>query len=152
MFFKKSNNVLNSITQGSIITLGQVSDPVFSNKMVGDGYAIEPSEGLIYAPCDGEITVAFPTKHAYGIKTPKGVEVLIHLGIDTVQLNGAGFVSHVGVGDVVKKGQLIAEMDLELIRSKGKETTSMVIITSGEPITLLTQNQSVTKNDAVMSL
>lgn len=97
---------------GEIIPLSDVQDKTFSDKLIGDGVAIIPSEGKVYAPFDGKITNIFPTKHAIGLKSDEGVELLIHIGLDTVELKGQGFISHVEEGDRVFKNQLIFEMDL----------------------------------------
>lgn len=92
---------------GEIIPLSDVQDKTFSDKLIGDGVAIIPSEGKVYAPFDGKITNIFPTKHAIGLKSDEGVELLIHIGLDTVELKGQGFISHVEEGDRVFKNQLI---------------------------------------------
>lgn len=147
MFFKKKKeSVFVSFMEGSVINLDHVKDQVFSSRMMGDGYAIEPTGERVVAPCDGDVTVVFPTKHAYGITTNDGKEVLLHLGVDTVELNGEGFEAHVKVGDHVKAGDLLATMNLEFIRQQGKPVTSMLIFTSGEKIELLKENQTVDTN------
>ena len=99
MFFKRKKKITDesygAFGTGTVLSLEQVPDPVFAQKMMGDGYAIELTDGTIVAPSEGEVTVVFPTGHAYGIVREDGVEILVHLGIDTVQLEGKGFVSHV---------------------------------------------------------
>ena len=137
MFKFTSKKDLHSFCEGEFLPIEKVDDPVFSGKMMGDGFAVEPSSGDIYAPIDGEITVVFPTLHAYGIKTKKNIEVLLHLGINTVELNGKGFNAFVKVKDKVKQGDLIAKMDLEEIKKNNFPCTSMCIITSGEKISLV---------------
>jgi PTS system trehalose-specific IIC component len=104
---------------------------------MGDGIAIDPAEGKIYAPFSGEISVAFPTGHAYGIKAANGKEVLIHIGMDTVELNGKGFTPHVKQGDIVKQGDLLTEVDLDYIRSQGKPVVTPVIFTDGTAVKVL---------------
>ena len=133
---------------GQVLPLENVADQVFSTKMMGDGFAIEPTDGKVVAPVDGEIAVAFPTGHAYGIVTKQGVEILLHLGIDTVELDGAGFEPQVKVGDKVKAGDTLALMDLEAIKAAGKPLTSMLIFTSGQSVNLLKEGQNVSVNDA----
>lgn len=144
LFGKKKKNQFVAFMTGQVIGLEKVEDQVFSSKMMGDGYAIEPSDGKVVSPVDGEITVAFPTGHAYGIKTKDGKEILLHLGIDTVELEGKGFTPHVKVGDKVKAGDHIADMDLELIKKENKPLTSMLIFTSGESVDVKKLDEMVT--------
>lgn len=115
---------------GHYIALENVNDPVFSQKMMGDGLAIDADQGIVYAPADGEITVAYDSQHAYGIKSQDGVEILIHIGIDTVNLEGQGFESLVEQGDQVTKGQEIGKFDIEAIKAAGYDPTVMEIITN----------------------
>lgn len=131
---------------GEIIPLSDVQDKTFSDKLIGDGVAIIPSEGKVYAPFDGKITNIFPTKHAIGLKSDEGVELLIHIGLDTVELKGQGFISHVEEGDRVFKNQLIFEMDLNLIKTKGYETVTPVIVTNTNDfldVLVLPNNQTI---------
>lgn len=116
---------------GRAIPVDQVPDEVFSQKILGDGIAIEPEDGKIYAPVDGEIASVADTLHAYGFTSDEGVEILVHVGLDSVALKGEGFVSHVRVGDKVKAGQLVAEADLEFLKSKGVPTITPVLICEG---------------------
>ncbi len=122
---------------GTIMPVSEVEDQVFASKAMGDGIAIDPTEGKIYAPFSGEITVAFPTGHAYGLKAANGKEVLIHIGMDTVELNGKGFTPAVKQGDIVKQGDLLTTVDLEYIRSQGKPTVTPIIFTDGTAVELL---------------
>lgn len=128
---------------GRVIPLEQVKDETFAGKVLGDGFAVEITEGNIYSPVDGTIAIAYPTGHAYGIETPDGKELLIHIGIDTVELDGKGFTSQVRQGQKVQKGELLGQADLEVIQAAGKETTTMVIFTSGEELVLNEMNQKV---------
>ncbi len=123
--------------KGRVMPVSEVEDQVFASKAMGDGIAVDPAEGKIYAPYSGVITVAFPTGHAYGIKAANGKEVLIHIGMDTVELEGKGFKPYVKQGDVVKQGDLLTEVDLDYIRSQGKPVITPVIFTDGTPVTLL---------------
>lgn len=115
---------------GKLVDLSQVPDKTFSERMVGDGFAVVPQDGKVLSPVDGKVTLIFPTKHALGIVSDQGVEVLVHVGIDTVKLNGEGFVAHVSQGDRVKKGQLILEADLNVIGQKAPSVITPVIFTN----------------------
>lgn len=115
---------------GEIIDITDVEDEVFSKKMVGDGVAIIPSDGLVVAPCDGKIIQIFSTNHAIGIQTRDGLEILIHLGLDTVELKGEGFTRLAEDGMEVKTGDPLMKMDLDRIEELGRSTVSPVIITN----------------------
>ena len=125
--------------------LSEVPDPVFAEKMMGDGYALDLANGEIYAPMDGKLVSVFPTGHAFGIKN-SDIEVLLHIGIDTVALEGKGFDVKVKQDQKVKKGDLLAIVDLEYIKSQNKETISPMIFTSGEEIEVLKVGQEVDKD------
>lgn len=129
-FFKKKNKGMevDAVVDGNIMPITDVKDDVFSTKMLGDGYAIKPSDKNIYAPVSGTISTLFPTKHAIGIKTDKGLEILIHLGLDTVELKGAPFTINVKPGDEVKAGSVIGTMDLDAIKKAGKDPVVLTII------------------------
>jgi PTS system beta-glucosides-specific IIC component len=117
---------------GKVIALSDVADEAFSSGALGQGLAIEPSEGKVYAPVDGEITTFFPTGHAVGITSDNGIEILIHVGMDTVELNGKGFTPKKKQGDKVKKGDLLLEVDLDAVKAAGKPTVTPVIITNSD--------------------
>lgn len=121
---------ISAPVSGKVIPISEVNDPVFSQKAMGDGVGIIPDNGTVKAPADGVIETVFPTGHAVGIKTTGGYECLIHIGIDTVSLNGEGFETKVKQGDKVKKGQVLVEFDLDLIKQKGYDPTVMVCITN----------------------
>ena len=127
---KSSNNEIYAPANGKVIPLSEVKDEVFSSGAMGKGIAIEPTDGKIYAPVDGTISVFFPTGHAIGINADNGVEVLIHVGMDTVNLDGKGFSPKAKVGDKVKKGQLLLEVDLDVVKKEGVSTITPVIITN----------------------
>lgn len=125
-----AEEILFSPLSGNVVTLENVNDPVFSSGAMGKGLAIKPSEGVVYAPADAEVTIAFETGHAYGLKTASGAEILIHIGIDTVSMNGNGFEKLVAAGDKVKSGTPIAKFDAAKIAEAGLDDTTMVIVTN----------------------
>lgn len=127
---ERSDEKLNSPIVGEVVALSEVNDPVFSSGVMGQGIAVKPSKGVVYAPADAEIAIAFPTGHAYGLKTDNGAEILIHVGIDTVSLNGKGFEAKVSQGDRVRAGDIIGTFDSEVIAANGLDDTTMVIITN----------------------
>lgn len=127
-----------SVADGDVIAITDVKDPVFSQKMMGDGYAVEPENGNIYAPVSGLITSVFPTKHAVGLLTDEGLEVLVHVGLDTVALNGAPFSAKVTDGQRVQAGDLLLVADLEAIKSAESETTTVVAFTNTAEIKSVT--------------
>lgn len=135
-FNKKNQEVFQNGIAGRLMDLSEVPDQMFAQKLLGDGYAILPSDGNIYAPASGTITVAFPTGHAFGIETKQGQEILIHIGIDTVDLDGKGFESQVKQGDKIKQGDLLCKVSLDDIVAAGKSIVTPVIFTSGEAVTL----------------
>lgn len=125
-----SEETLVSPLSGNVVALENVNDPVFSSGAMGKGLAVKPSEGVVYAPADAEVTIAFETGHAYGLKTASGAEILIHIGIDTVSMNGNGFEKLVVAGDKVKAGTPIAKFDAAKIAEAGLDDTTMVIVTN----------------------
>lgn len=137
-----TEEMLYAPADGQIIAIGEVEDPVFSQKMMGDGYAVRPSNGKIYAPVAGTVSSIFETKHAIGILTPGGAEVLVHMGLDTVELKGAPFTVKVSEGDAVTVDTLIAEMDLEAVTKAGKKTDVVTVLTNAEKINHLTINKT----------
>ncbi|HEL2163395.1 TPA: PTS glucose transporter subunit IIA [Streptococcus suis] len=125
-----AEETLVSPLSGDVVALENVNDPVFSSGAMGKGLAVKPSEGVVYAPADAEVTIAFETGHAYGLKTASGAELLIHIGIDTVSMNGNGFEKLVAAGDKVKAGTPIAKFDAAKIAEAGLDDTTMVIVTN----------------------
>ncbi|HEL2311681.1 TPA: PTS glucose transporter subunit IIA [Streptococcus suis] len=125
-----SEETLVSPLSGDVVALENVNDPVFSSGAMGKGLAVKPSEGVVYAPADAEVTIAFETGHAYGLKTASGAELLIHIGIDTVSMNGNGFEKLVAAGDKVKAGTPIAKFDATKIAEAGLDDTTMIIVTN----------------------
>jgi glucose-specific phosphotransferase system IIA component len=129
-----TNNGLASPIDGEILELSQVPDETFSQKILGDGFAVNPKSGLVKAPCDGVVEHVFPTSHALIMKNNDGLEILIHVGIDTVNMKGEGFNSLVKAGDLVKKGDRLIEFNLELVKQKAKSAISPVVITNMEKV------------------
>ena len=127
--------VIASPLDGRVIPLAEIEDGVFSEKMVGDGFAVEPTGSQVYAPSDCTVATVFGTKHAIGLTTPEGCELLIHLGIDTVQLGGAPFTIHVKEGDTLKKGDLIGSFDAQAILDAGYRTVTPVVVTNSDEYT-----------------
>ncbi|HEM4483652.1 TPA: PTS glucose transporter subunit IIA [Streptococcus suis] len=125
-----AEETLVSPLSGDVVALENVNDPVFSSGAMGKGLAVKPSEGVVYAPADAEVTIAFETGHAYGLKTVSGAELLIHIGIDTVSMNGNGFEKLVAAGDKVKAGTPIAKFDAAKIAEAGLDDTTMIIVTN----------------------
>jgi glucose PTS system EIICBA or EIICB component len=132
--------------EGEIVELDKVPDEVFSHKLLGDGFAVIPKGNKVYAPADGEITVLFPTKHAVAITTNEGLEVLVHVGVDTVGLNGEGFTAHAAQGDKVRKGDLLLTLDLELIKANAKSLISPVLITNMNSVENITLYKGMKNN------
>ena len=128
----KKEITLYSHLNGTVVSLENVEDDVFSQKILGDGIAVEPSEGKLYAPCDGEISSVFDTKHAVNLISEDGAEILLHIGIDTVKLNGEHFESHVSDGQKVKKGDLLISFDIDAIKADGYKVTTPLIICNSD--------------------
>lgn len=140
--------------KGTIKALEDVNDDVFSQKMMGDGIAIVPEDGYLYSPIDGEVTMVFPTGHAVGLKTTDGLEILIHIGIDTVNLEGKGFKILTKAGDCVHRGDILVEFSLEIIKAAGLERDTMLILTKNEmyqTIEIMKQVQ-VNAGDCILEL
>ncbi|MDF2883222.1 MAG: enzyme component [Clostridiaceae bacterium] len=119
---------------GDILNISHVPDEAFASKLLGDGFAINPYDNKVYSPMDGVVKVLFPTKHAIAIRNEQGIEILVHIGIDTVSLNGEGFASYVSQGEKVKKHQLLLSFDKEIIKNKAKSLISPVIFVTTEKI------------------
>ena len=132
--YKGVTEEVYSVADGQVIELEQVKDPVFSQKMMGDGFAVEPANGNIVSPVSGTVSSVFPTKHALGLVTEAGLEVLVHIGLDTVSLEGKPFEVMVSEGQTVAAGDLLVKADLGAIREAGRETTTVVVFTNGDAI------------------
>ena len=149
-----TDEIILSPIVGSIVDLKDVNDPVFSSGAMGQGIAVKPSEGVVYAPADAEVTIAFATGHAYGLKTGNGAEILIHVGIDTVSMNGEGFNQQVAQGDKVKAGDVLGTFDATKIAAAGLDDTTMVIVTNTADYVSVTPvaEGAVTKGESVIEL
>ena len=132
--YKGVTEDIYSVADGQVVALEQVEDPVFAQKMMGDGFAVEPANGNIVSPVTGTVSSIFPTKHALGLVTDSGLEVLVHIGLDTVSLEGKPFTVHVAEGQKVAAGDLLVTADLDAIRAAGRETSTVVVFTNAEAI------------------
>lgn len=139
---------------GDVVALSNVDDPVFSSGAMGQGIAVKPSEDVVYAPADAEVTIVFPTGHAYGLRTANGAEILIHVGIDTVSMNGEGFNHKVAQGDKVKAGDVLGTFDSAKIAAAGLDNTTMVIVTNTADFASVNPvaSGSVAKGDAIIEV
>ena len=148
------NETLVTPIVGDVVALADVNDPVFSSGAMGQGIAVKPSQGVVYAPADAEVSIAFPTGHAFGLKTTNGAEVLIHVGIDTVTMNGEGFEQKVAQGDKVKAGDVLGTFDSNKIAAAGLDDTTMVIVTNTADYASVAPvaTGSVAKGDAVIEV
>ena len=130
-FLKKKQEegfMLGATAQGKAVELKEVNDPTFNSGMLGQGVAIVPTEGKFYAPADGEIAMVFDTLHAVSMTADNGVEILVHVGLDTVNLKGKGFKAHVQAGDHVKKGDLMLEADLDALKAEGYDIITPILV------------------------
>lgn len=148
------NETLVTPIVGDVVALADVNDPVFSSGAMGQGIAVKPSQGVVYAPADAEVSIAFPTGHAFGLKTRNGAEVLIHVGIDTVSMNGDGFEAKVAQGNKVKVGDVLGTFDSNKIAAAGLDDTTMVIVTNTADYASVAPvaTGSVAKGDAVIEV
>ena len=149
-----SEGVIQTPIIGDVVALSNVNDPVFSSGAMGQGIAVKPSEDVVYAPADAEVTIVFPTGHAYGLRTANGAEILIHVGIDTVSMNGEGFNHKVNQGDKVKAGDVIGTFDSAKIAAAGLDNTTMVIVTNTADFASVNPvaSGSVAKGDAIIEV
>ena len=131
---KNKTECLIAPCTGKTVPLSAVPDEVFANGILGEGIAIEPAEGRFFAPVEGTVSSVADARHAYTVLSDAGVDVLVHIGVDTVSLSGEGFVSHVSAGERVRAGQLMAEANLDLIRSRGLSAICSVVVTESEKI------------------
>ena len=148
------NETIQTPIVGDVVALSDVNDPVFSSGAMGQGIAVKPSQDVVYAPADAEVTIVFPTGHAYGLRTANGAEILIHVGIDTVSMNGEGFNHKVAQGDKVKAGDVLGTFDSNKIAAAGLDDTTMVIVTNTADYASVAPvaTGSVAKGDAVIEV
>ena len=148
------NETIQTPIVGDVVALSDVNDPVFSSGAMGQGIAVKPSQDVVYAPADAEVTIVFPTGHAYGLRTANGAEILIHVGIDTVSMNGEGFNHKVAQGDKVKAGDVLGTFDSNKIAAAGLDDTTMVIVTNTADYASVTPvaSGSVVKGDAIIEV
>ena len=138
---------------GNVVDITDVNDPTFAEKILGDGVAVEPSDGRFYAPCDGTLEAFYPTGHAYMIKSDSGTELLVHIGIDTVKLKGEFFTVHAVQGQKVSKGDLLVDVDLDKVKAAGYDTATPVIILNTDSYSEIKKNIGITdKLQTVMTL
>jgi sugar PTS system EIIA component len=126
--------IVHSPMTGKSVAIEAVPDPTFAEKMMGDGVAIEPTSGTVVAPVSGEIMQVFPTKHAIGIKTVGGAEILLHIGLETVNMKGEGFIAHVKEGDKVKVGDALVDFDLNLVKEKAASIITPIVVTNQDDL------------------
>lgn len=151
---KLTDETIQTPIVGDVVALSDVNDPVFSSGAMGQGIAVKPSQDVVYAPADAEVTIVFPTGHAYGLKTANGAEILIHVGIDTVSMNGEGFDQKVAQGDKVKAGDVLGTFDSAKIAAVGLDNTTMVIVTNTADFASVNPVASgtVAKGDAIIEV
>lgn len=142
--FLKKKEVFVCPVDGKILPISEVNDPVFSQEMMGPGFAVVPTSKVVVAPMDGDVVTVFPTSHAFGIKSKNGIEMIIHISIDTVELNGKGFKPLVKQGDVVKAGDALVEVDFDVLKSEGKDPTCMIIFPNKEKFSIVKPHSNVT--------
>ena len=149
-----SEGTIQTPIVGDVVALSNVNDPVFSSGAMGQGIAVKPSEDVVYAPADAEVTIVFPTGHAYGLRTANGAEILIHVGIDTVSMNGEGFNHKVNQGDKVKAGDVLGTFDSAKIAAAGLDNTTMIIVTNTADFSSVNPvaSGSVAKGDAIIEV
>lgn len=135
---KDKGGKLYAPIRGEAVLLENIEDPMFSQKILGDGIAVKPAEGKVYSPADGTVSMIADTKHAIGITTEDGLELLIHIGMDTVALNGEGYTPKVEAGAAVKKGDLLMEFDMDFITQKGYSCVTPMIITNMDDVKAVT--------------
>ncbi len=153
-FLRKKDDalILYRPVEGKVIDISEVQDNMFSDKLMGDGVAIEPESDVILAPCDGKILLVSKTLHAVALEASNGSEILIHIGIDTVELKGQGFTCHVNAGDTVKRGDKLISIDREYIKEEGKHLTTPIVITNADDKEIEIKKSFGDSTDIIMEL
>ena len=147
LFQSNEKNFVSPMT-GKVVAMSDIPDPAFAQKMMGDGCGIELTDGTVVAPFDAKVTAAFPTGHAFGLEAKEdGTEVLIHIGIDTVEMEGEGFSSNIKVGDEVKQGDVLVNVDIDYVKSQGKSLVTPIVFTDGRKVKLLQEKVAVKAGD-----
>ena len=154
LFAKKATNNFYAPMAGTAIPMSEVPDPTFAEDMLGKGIAIEPSDGKVYAPCDAAVDMMFTTGHAVSLVADCGAEILIHVGLETVTLDGKPFKAYVANGDKVKKGQLLIEVDLDAVHSAGLHTITPMVICNADTYSTFNTivGKAVTNDDVIIEL
>lgn len=150
ILFKKNEFRVVAPVSGKLICINKVKDEVFSAKMMGNGFAIIPSERYIYSPVEGKIVTVFPTKHAIGLCTKEGLEVIVHIGVNTVNLNGKGFKTFVKENDRVKQGQKLVAINEELFNDDNNDLTTIVVFPSGIDCEIKIDEKDVVKKEGII--
>ena len=150
-FFKRKNDFkLVSPVKGQLINLDKVNDQVFSSKIMGDGFAVIPEEQIICSPINGKVMMVFPTKHAIGLKTSDGQDVIIHVAVNTVELNGFGFSVFVKEGDIVKQGQKLVELGNDIFHDSAIDLVTIVVLPNSSNLNLPLFDKSVERGEGVI--
>lgn len=151
---KQYDDKIAAPLKGAAVPISEVNDPAFAEEMLGKGMAIKPIEGKVYAPFDGVVSLVFDTKHAVSLVSEKGAEVLIHIGLDTVMLNGVYYTVYVEVGEAVKKGDLLMEFDIEAIKTAGYDTITPVLVCNADDYkdVVRTTGKMVEPGDVIIEL
>ena len=150
--FKKKKTMIQALVKGQLIPIENVEDPVFSSGAMGKGFAIKPKENLLYSPVDGRIASIFPTKHAIVIETKDGIQLLIHIGLDTGELNGEGFTLTISEGDYVSRGDQIANIDFDFIIKQGKGNTVVVVFLENTTINPIIEIKEVEAKEDIFEI
>lgn len=150
LFQRKSDSKICAPLNGRCLDIAECTDIAFSSKTMGDGFIILPSDSVVCSPCDGKLTMIFPTKHAFGVTMDNGNEVLVHIGIDTVNLNGEHFRLLTQVGSRVKKGMPVIDFDCDKLRELGYDTSVLVILTGAEAVEKIHLNEEVYSGDIII--
>lgn len=151
---EQGGEVLVAPIEGEVVSVTDVSDPTFGEEILGKGVAIKPTDGKVYAPVEGTVTMMFDTKHAFSMVSTEGAEILVHIGLDTVTLKGKHFTAHVGNDAKVKKGDLLLEFDVEAIKAEGFDVISPIVITNSDNYKEIKReiNKAVKPGDQIMEL
>lgn len=157
-FFKKTkeknNRLFHSPVLGQQLLIEDVGDDTFATKLLGDGIAVRPIDGDIFAPVDGEVVMVFPTKHAFGMITDDGIEVMVHIGLDTVMLNGKYFSLKLKAGDRIYTGEKIGHFDVESVKNEGYDPVTFLIVTNdnGHKYSIVKHSSTLNKDDVVLEV